>query len=396
MIDQEPFSEGQELVVNIEKMAITGEGVARFHSAVIFIPRGAPGDTLRVKITQAKKNHYRAQILEVMNPGPERIKPICNVADRCGGCTWQHLSSAEQLHQKQILLKEVLSRFLHEGLSTIQPIRPSPEPFYYRNRIQPRWDGAQFGFNAWKSHDFVAIKDCHLVEEPLRMALKTPEVWNRKVVSKNLPENHRIELYLNEENSVQVRALKENTEDSFFSQVNRFQNTELVDYVVGLSLQKKYLKIYDLYSGSGNFTFPLSDKHKSAQVVGVELSSELTKRAQSKAQDLRISRQFLEFYTMSVDYFLARHVPSEADLVVLDPPRAGASAFVIASLAAAAPQSIIYISCHPVSLGRDLALLEKEASSRRKKVRIKSIQPFEMFPQTSHLETVVELGIDSL
>lgn len=380
----------QEIEVSIEKMAVTGEGVARHNTAVIFVPWACPGDRLKIRVDTAKKNHYSGRILEVLTPGPSRVKPPCEYAGQCGGCSWQQISHEEQLRQKQSLLHEVLHKFLPSFDFKINPIIASPLQFGYRSRIQPRLRAHELGFYRWKSHEWMPIKDCHLVEDPLRdffkKEFKTP---------KPLPIDTKIELYLGTDEKPAYRALTDEVEDQLFSQVNRLQNEDLVKTVVQMSQRHKPQVIFDLYAGSGNFTFPLSAAHKSAQIIGVEANAELVRAGRKKSDLLKIPAKFLEFYATSTDLFLRRFLPDSETLVVLDPPRGGTSDFALRSFAASGLRHIIYVSCHPVSLGRDLSFLKSALAVRHKTLRIEQIQPFEMFPQTHHLETVVELSIDT-
>lgn len=385
----------QEIEIKIEKMSITGEGVARHNGAVVFVPWSAPGDLLKVKIDFAKKNYFRGQIIEILQPGPSRIVPPCAFAGRCGGCTWQHISRAEQLSQKQNLLEENLRKFLKELPFDLKPIIPSPLEFGYRNRIQPRRQENQLGFYGWKSHDLVLVDDCHLVEEPLRAYFKNVPIEKKPKIN---PEKtaQKIELYIGQNGAAAYRVLEDELEDQLFAQVNRFQNENLIETLVSWSKKHKPQKIYDLYAGSGNFSFPLSAAHKSAQVIGVELNRELVSAGQKTAQAKGISPQFIEFYSLNVDHFLKQVAPTDQDLVVLDPPRGGTSQFSLDSIAASGLKKLIYVSCHAVSLSRDLDFLNKSLRKRHKKLSIEQIQAFEMFPQTHHLETLVELSIDSL
>lgn len=400
----------QEIEVTIEKMAITGEGVARHETAVIFVPWACPGDRLKIRIEFAKKNHYHGKILEILQPGASRVQAPCEYAGKCGGCSWQQISRDRQLQEKQNLVQEILGKFLPGMDLPVNPITPSPQAFNYRSRIQPRLQGSELGFYGWKSHRWMPVKDCLLVEEPLRKFFKEgihlPKPISRHQKNRNRPEikpeinpeinpEIKVELYLTQEGAAAHRVLANEVEDQLFSQVNRLQNEDLVLTVTQWSQKHKLEVIYDLYSGAGNFTFPLSAAHKSAQVIGVESNADLVRLAKARSEQQKIPAKFLEFYATSSDIFLRRFIPDEKALVVLDPPRGGTSEFVLRSFAASGLKHLIYVSCSPVSLGRDLSFLKAALASRNKILKIEQIQPFEMFPQTNHLETLVELSIDS-
>ncbi|MNL45123.1 23S rRNA (uracil(1939)-C(5))-methyltransferase RlmD [compost metagenome] len=164
----------------------------------------------------------------------------------------------------------------------------------------------------------------------------------------------------------------------------------MIQTVLNWAGDDEYGHIWDFYSGAGNFTFPLAEHWTSARITGVELNPKLVKRGQAKSRDSRV--QFVE---SDVESFLKKTKPQSQDLVVLDPPRAGASEYIMQALLEARPKKIIYISCHPVSLARDLQWFFKRAEELGIKASLHRVQAFEMFPQTDHVETVVELRVDS-
>lgn len=377
----------QELTLEIEKMAITGEGVGRYEGAVVFVPFSAPQDKLKVKIVQVKKNFLRAEIINILNPSPIRRNPPCPIFGSCGGCSWQHLAASFQLEEKQRLLSEILKKFLPEtSLPFLEPVA-SPKEFFYRNRIQPRLRSDSLGFFSTKSHDWVAAKDCFLVEEPLREFFQTPP----------RAKSEKIELYLDTTGQPHYREILDEIEDQLFSQVNRFQNEDLIHAVLNWTKGLNPSVIFDFYAGAGNFSFPLSDQFKNKSVTAVELNPALVQIARSECLSRRISPKNLEFYALSVDHYLKRTPLPENSLVILDPPRQGCSEYVIRSLAAdGCSKKIIFISCHPVSLGRDLQRLQQYCASNSLSLSINKVQLFEMFPQTSHFETIAEVTLKSV
>jgi 23S rRNA (uracil1939-C5)-methyltransferase len=387
---------GKNLQVTIEKLAIGGSGIARHDGLVIFVPDSAPGDELLVKITNKKKNFAEAQIQEILKPGPARRTPPCPIADRCGGCNWQHLTEAEQKNQKQILVQETLAKFLPGMELPFLPFKESPLSLRYRNRIQPKYSQGRFGFFARRSHDIVEAQDCPITEEklaaefgPIKAAL------DKKFL--NSKDVQRIEIYLDQDEKPQWLLMGEEKEGVGFSQVNRFQNEDLLNTALSWSEGADYDRIFDLYAGSGNFTFPLAEKYRSQQIIAAELDSKLVQKAQEKIQSAKSLNKRVHYYLSDVALFLKRTRLQAKDLVVLDPPRAGADEFVMKALAHANVEKIIYISCHPVSLARDLKyFFETQAQvNPSRKLKLAKIQCFEMFPQTDHVETIAELAVDT-
>jgi 23S rRNA (uracil1939-C5)-methyltransferase len=384
------------LKVTIEKLAIGGAGIARHDGLVIFVPDSAPGDELLVEITTKKKNFAEAQIKQILSPGPARRTPPCPIADRCGGCNWQHLTEAEQRHQKQILVQETLAKFLPGMTLPFLPFKESPQSLRYRNRIQPKYHQGKFGFFARRSHEIVEAKDCPITEEVLTAEFPViKKVLDQKYASSK--DVQRLEIYLDQNESPQWLLMGEEKEGVGFSQVNRFQNEDLLQTALSWSEGSNYTRVLDLYAGSGNFTFPLADKYRSQQIIAAELDPRLVQKAQTQIQASGSLNKRVHYYLSDVELFLKRTRLQPQDLVVLDPPRAGADAFVMKALAHAGVEKIIYISCHPVSLARDLKYFfeTQDQVPGLKKLKLNRIQCFEMFPQTDHVETIAELAVDT-
>jgi 23S rRNA (uracil1939-C5)-methyltransferase len=379
-----------QIQVKIEKMAIGGAGIARHDGLVIFVAQAAPGDELLVEITTKKKNFAEANILKIIKPGPGRRETPCAVANVCGGCNWQHITEEEQRHQKESLVLETLKKFNPQLEFQYLPIKESPRVLRYRNRIQPKFNSGKFGFFARNSHDIVAINDCLISEEAL--TAKFPEVknWAEEKKSK---ETLRMEMYISDQEEVRYGLITDEDDGVGFSQVNRFQNEDLLQTALAWAKIEEgkpdYTQVFDLYAGSGNFTFPLLEQFKNSQITAVELNSKLVDRGRASNKNKR-----LKYFLSDVESYLKRASITQNDLVVLDPPRAGASEYIMRALASAKPKKIIYISCHPVSLARDLKWFFDWNQRLGHNYRLSRVQAFEMFPQTDHVETIAELVVD--
>lgn len=378
---------GSKIKVKIEKLAIGGAGVARYEGLVVFVPQVAPNEEVLVEITLVKKNFAEAKLLEVLTPSSSRRTPPCPIAADCGGCNWQHLTEEEQRHQKEKLVFETIRKFNPTAEFEYLPIKPSPRSLRYRNRIQPKFKNGNFGFFARNSHEIIETTDCLITEEALAAHFSEVKTWAQNKDEKSL---QRLEMYISEDGPIRYGAITDEDDGIGFSQVNRFQNQDLIKTALSWAGDDQYDKVFDLYAGSGNFTFPLAEKFPTSKIIGVELNQKLVERAKAKITDSRI-----KFFLSDVETYARRADFGTNDLVLLDPPRAGASEFTMRTLAAAAPKKIIYISCHPVSLARDLNWFFAWAHKFNKKVKLTRIQAFEMFPQTDHVETIAELVVDS-
>lgn len=378
---------GSKIKVKIEKLAMGGAGVARHEGLVVFVPQAAPDEEVLVEITLAKKNFMEGRIVQILTPGPSRREAPCPVAHTCGGCNWQHITEDEQRHQKEQIVFETLKKFNRDLEFNYLPLQASPRVLRYRNRIQPKFKAGRFGFFARGSHQIVETMDCLITEEALTERFAEVRDW---AAAKNSRDLLRLEMYISEEGAVRYGLITDEDDGVGFSQVNRFQNEDLLRTALEWSGDDLYNKVFDLYAGAGNFTFPLAQKYIQSQIVGVELNPKLVARAREKISDSRIT-----FHQSDVEGYMRNSNIGPGDLVLLDPPRAGADEYTMQKLAKSRPHRIIYISCHPVSLARDLSWFFAQAQKEGHRYRLERVQAFEMFPQTDHVETIAELRVDS-
>lgn len=374
--------------VKIEKIVVGGSGMGRIDNLVVFVPFSAPQDLLEIEITEKNKNFLLGKIIKIIEPSPLRVKAPCPVFELCGGCQLQHLNYPVQVSEKLNLVKESLTKFLSKqpqsGFDQLSlSIEKSPEEFSYRNRIQLHKVKNQVGYFAPKSHTLIPIDSCLIAEKSLNEKMN-------ELRSQVRLKDGRYEITLNAELKAEIKS--SDSEESYltFSQVNRFQNERLIDYVLSLAKGDDFEQIYDLYSGSGNFTFPLFNQFRSAKFAAVELNPTSVDFGQSKLRELNISPKKAAFYLSDVESYLKLTPLNSNALVVLDPPRDGCSENVIRYLAIQKVKKIIYISCHPASLGRDL---ERFFQISQQNYRMTSIKCFDMFPQTAHVETVVSIEL---
>jgi len=430
------FQKGDRAQVWIEKLSIGGRGVARHEGLVIFVPDTGPEERVEIELTAVKKNFAEGRVLRILSSSPHRVQPPCPVAGICGGCSWQHVAYAEQLRQKREFVREALRKFSGfdlagsdvKGDSLVGEVVPSPFEFRYRNRIQLHHAGGRLGFHRRGSHHIVDIDDCLIAESEL--TAEFPRL-HRKFENSS---PGRFELLKTEEGQVVERGWRTTDGDkdgkdgedwtdgeslsgglvekgggSAFSQVNSAQNERLVGYVVvdtilhharssagiasGNDSTDECLEIYDLYAGNGNFTFPIAKALPKARITAVELNSRSVQSAREKVERDFVDRGLLQIEETDVARFLtslrasrsARSSAFSETIVVLDPPRTGCAPDVMNSLVELAPRLIIYVSCHPVTLARDLSTLNESYA-------LVDVRPFDMFPQTDHVETVAVLS----
>lgn len=381
------FFYGKNMQVNdqfelrIEKMSFRGGGLGRHQGMVVFVEFAAPNDLLLVEAIEVKKNHAFAKLIKILEPGPDRRTSPCPHFGVCGGCNWQHLTESSQLAWKNSLVQDELSRKLDIALS-LEPICESPKPWRYRNRIQLKKRQAQVGYFKKYSHDLVQIHDCLLAEEaliPLISKLQsTPPQADRT-------DTESWELSLDANEVPTLNSL--DNRDLAFAQVNRFVNSLLIEEVLSWSKETAWSELWDLYSGSGNFSFPLLKSRPKARGIAVELSTAAVLRGRKEAETLGWSPKRLEFFSAKVETYLVRNLPPTNALILVDPPRAGLDRRAALDLARSNSCQLLYVSCDPASLARDAQILTLSPGAQWK---LRRVRCFDMFPQTDHVETLAE------
>jgi 23S rRNA (uracil1939-C5)-methyltransferase len=332
------------------------------------------------------------------------VTPPCPYFGRCGGCSWQQISYAEQLRQKRELVAESLRK--HAGFldPIVEPVVPSPRETRYRNRIQLHLGaGGEVGFRARRGSEVVDISDCLLAEEPLAAGIARAR---RDIQAGAYRPSERFELQLMPDG----RLHRGPANEIGFAQVNSAQNERLVAKVVALFEECQAVappagsagsngsassaaasaaalgldSIWDIYSGAGNFAFPLARRFPLARVSAVELHAGAVAAGRRRAQDEGLAGR-VEFHCDSAEAWLARARPEGRTAALLDPPRAGCAPEALAALARLPLSFLVYVACHPVSLARDLRAFRERGWS------LQSVAPFDMFPQTDHVEAVARL-----
>jgi len=375
-----------EHIVQIEKMAVGGDGVARIpykdKSLVVFVDRVAPGETIKVKITATEKTFLKGSVVEIIKPADSRRKAPCPYYDECGGCSWQHFSEDVQVQQKELLLKELFQKFLPEIEFQLKPTVCSEKNFNYRNRIQLKHLDQKLGYFKRGTHEIVDINACLIADEKISAQIPT-----LKQKLKPTTEVKKYELRLNQENQFDSYRIGDLGEGLAFSQVNNSVNEKLVAAVLEITEQARPTFATELYSGSGNFSFAMLAQLKDLSLECAELNSDLTAHATKKILALGLQKRALNF-TANCDHFVQRRELS-SQFVLLDPPRSGCSEIVLQKLADTSPKHIVYVSCHPVYLARDL----KRLLTAQPNYKVEKLQIYDMFPQTDHFETLVHLSL---
>jgi len=370
---------GQRLRLEITDLAFGGEGVGRVGEFVVFIPFTAPGDVVEAKLTEVKKSFGRAELVKIITGSSERVTPKCTYFGECGGCQYQHIDYAAQLRWKHRQISELFRRVGGFDPSVVQGVIPCPNPYHYRNRILVR---SQWNKPAQKLNLGFMRTDCGLVCDIESCAIAEPSLneaitqWRR-----NPPPKGGIKTVLRME-----APGWEVPEHSFF-QNNFLLLPELVRVVKERLRNHGAQHLVDAYCGVGFFSIEVADAVES--FVGVELDAPAIRAARrnQESRGIRNGSYVAGDTDQVLPSLLAKWNPSQT-AVLLDPPRVGCRPPSLEVLRRTGPGQILYVSCHPATLARDLKILCADG-----RYRLETVIPLDMFPQTQHVECVADLRL---
>ncbi len=394
----EPYPYHHELELEIESLSNSGEGIARDNGWVIFVPFALPGDRVKARVWRNDKNCSSADLVEVLTPSVDRVEPQCRLFGFCGGCQYQHLSYDKQLEWKTRQVADLLR--LQAGLTLdVKPAIASPVRYHYRSKITPHFDkpkNSQAGLGpigflrVGSRRDIVDVPQCEIALECINEAL--PQVRkNYQKAASQFKKGATILMRASEgtviTNNGSIASEKVGNLEFHFLAGDFFQNNPYIlplftSYVADEASSGGEEYLVDAYCGSGLFALTLASRFK--KVLGVEVSESSADWARSNARTNGIDHaEFLAADASAI--FEQVTFPSGKTAVVIDPPRKGCDLNFLTQLFAFAPAKVVYVSCNPSTQIRDLAEFDKAG------YRVTSVQPFDLSPQTKHLECVVTL-----
>jgi len=375
------------------KLVHGGMGLVRDGGASILVRLVAPGDEVRIRLTGGGRRSSRAEVVEVVEASPLRVEPRCELFGRCGGCDFQHIDYAAQPGLKREIVAEVFSRVAKLEVAPA-PTSPASAPYNYRSRIKLQVRAGKVGFFAAGSRDFIPTLHCHLASDEINLAIPSLAKLARSLKAKT------VELVMHEggelvalpgRRGAPAHVMREDkgvewTPDpgrsSPFTQVNPSQNEKLREVVGKLAGASGGRLALELFAGSGNLTEVLLPHFEELIAVDSDpAAKEWFNRGVGKEEEGKAV-----FVSATVEQYLGTAGADKLspDLILLDPPRTGAKKAVPAIIALA-PPSIIYVSCDPATLARDV----KELAGAG--YQFDSLHPIDMFPQTAHIEVVAML-----
>ncbi len=399
--------------LSIQGMAAGGDGVARKGSLVYFVQGAITGDEVEAQITDTRPSFARARVRKILTPSPHRIAPQCPEHEQCGGCPWAVASYPFQLEAKRIMVIDALDRL--GGLSgagdLVSEVIPSPSPIGYRNRIRLHVDRGRAGFHAPGSNRLVPATSCSLAHSSLNRVLSLlSDVDLSGMTSVELrTDSSSVQVILNGDGSLStgatdrihslqsvsgvisspatvlgspylyhtIRGTRFRVGYSSFFQVNTLQAERMYGVVEEMLEPSPGDSLLDVYSGVGAAGLSLS--RPIASLIGVEQSRDAVEDARHNARIAGMEKA--RFVAGRAERVMAR-ARNKPTLTIVNPPRTGCHPAVLSGLTELGPERVVYVSCNPATLARDV----KRWSGAYRPLRV---TPLDMFPQTGHVEAVV-------
>lgn len=384
---------GDRFVVTVEKVAHGGHFIARHQGAVIFVRHAIPGEEAEIEITGTGSSFNRADVIRVVNPSPDRVSAPCQFAHRsgCGGCDFQHISLERQRLLKEEVIAEQFSRIAKKEVKV--KVEEVGSPLGYRTRFNAvTTRNGDLGFKQARSNKVVPISDCRILQ---------PEIGYQELSTRRWKGDLRVEVslsstgertiatgYTRDDSPVRtsegpdvanytINGSNLEVSQRSFWQSHKLAPTVLTQVVKEFADAKAGDQLLDLYGGVGLFTSQFLD------LIGESGKIDLVEGSKSATADA--IRNFADFKNVNVHTGdVAKLLPrfTQADVIVLDPPREGAGKDVVIAMAELKPRTIVYVACDPAALARDTTYLSEVG------FEINKIRAFDLFPMTHHIETV--------
>lgn len=455
---QVPVSKNDKVIMTINDIGTEGQGIGRVDGYTLFVDGALPGEEVEVLVMKAGKKFGFGKLLTILKPSEDRAEPVCPIADKCGGCSLQHLSYEGQLKFKQNKVAQLIKRIGGIEDAVVLPTIGMEEPWHYRNKVQypVRYDrgDTKIGYYAKRSHRVIETETCFIQDrrnEEIRdlvydwmteYGVPAYDEEHHKGLVRHIVTRHaqstglmHVTLVINGRKAKNVEKLSQRFEScgyisGFALNINRektnvimgsemihlhgapyvedtigevmFHISPLSFYQVNpIQTEKLYGKaleyadltgeetVLDLYCGIGSISLFLAQKVQ--KVIGVEIVPEAIEDAKHNAK--LNGMENVDFYCGKAEEVIPRLYKEEgitADVVVVDPPRKGCDEKLLETIVKIAPKKVVYVSCDPATLARDVKYLSENG------FEVGQVQPVDMFPHTTHVETIVLLQKKSM
>lgn len=393
--------------VTIEKLDHFGRGIGKIDGKVIFMPNALPNETVLYEIEKETKKYLVGKNIEIINKSENRVEPECPYFEKCGGCSLQHLSYEDTKKFKIDKIKNLLeqNKLNVKNINFIE----NKNDFYYRNKIEIKIENSKLGFYQNKTHDLVEINECIITKKSINKVINLLLKSGLENAKVTIRSNYNDELLLiidTNDNFNYEQIIKENKvagiilngktihNDSYFIEVinNKYFKVsynsffQINEYICQklFELIDKYIEenaiVADLYCGVGTLSIVASYKAKKA--YGIEIVENAVLNA---IENAKINHRDNIYFSLGSVPKVIDKINDKLDTIIVDPPRAGLDKYTLDTILKFKPKTILYVSCDPMTLMRDLKSLEDE-------YEIKELNLLDMFSYTYHVETVCLLG----
>lgn len=389
-------------MIEIIKFDHQGRGIGTINNKIIFIPNTIPGEIIEYKIVKEKKNYIEGQVTKIIKKSDKRIEPICPYFNICGGCHLLHLTYNNQLKYKQEKIENIIHKYTDKNIQ-IQKIIKCDNIYNYRNKATLHINN-KIGFYKQNTNEIIDINYCYLLDDKINnllKELKTLKLEKDEIIIRsnnintliynqnknNNLNNIKTDNIISQNETIKgngylitpINQLKYIISPTSFFQVNTQQTKILYEKIKEMAQLKKEDNLLDLYCGTGTIGLYLSKYCNT--VLGIEINKDAINDA--KKNKILNNIKNIEFIAEDAKKIIKK-MKYKPNIIIVDPPRSGLFKGMINDLIKFNAQKIIYVSCDPITLSRDL----KELSNYYK---IQGIQPIDMFPNTYHVETIVLL-----
>lgn len=371
------------LTVQIEKLDHYGRGITRINGKICFVENALPKETVEIEIIKETKKYFLATPKKIIKESKDRVLSPCPYESICGGCNLAHLSFTKEQKFKEEKVKEVIEKFAKIPSDKIKPIIYD-NPYHYRNKITLHTDGNNIGLYQKQTNNIIPITECLLLNDKLNKVLINVNPTKKKdIILKIGNKTDEILSPTNKKDYIisYIGNKKYKISEKSFFQVNSVITEKLYEEIKQIIQEKKSKNVLDLYCGTGTIGIYIHECVD--KVLGIESCKEAIEDANDNKQ---LNNATNCTYKLGKVEDLTTEITKEYDIAIIDPPRSGLHKNVIKKLLEITPENLIYVSCDPVTLARDLNLLKE-------KYKVEYIRPYNMFPRTYHVECCSVLSI---
>ena len=402
-------------MTKIERLDHQGRGIAYIDDKITFVENALPGEEVLIKITNSKKKYNEGIVQKYIQKSEKRVDNVCPFYESCGGCNILHMSYNDQLEYKENKIKDIMKKYAN--IDKISKIIKCDKQFNYRNKVTLKVENNIIGYYEKKSYNLVNIDKCLIIDNEFNKIINDLKRFNLdniyELMIRNVDsDNTALTLYLQKDtNCIQIdeyckknniilnkiiknKDFKCNEKSKIigklgkfkfiisplsFFQVNTDQTIKLYDKILEVLEPNKDDNLLDLYCGTGTIGIYVANKVN--KVLGVEIVKDAIHDANINKKINNVNN--INFICGNTEKII-KDVKEKYNAIIVDPPRAGLTESIIRDIFRINPDKIVYVSCDPITLARDLKLLQE-------KYEVLDVVPVDMFPNTYHVETVCKL-----